>query len=206
MGWKCRIRFYQILKFRLLKNLIFGRMRNRDIKSPNFWLVKNLGWKIRNRNLKTWNSISIFNFLAENLISRIPKSVFLIPLESHFETQKIEFSDIENPQILIFVSNSNNNFSNQNLHFVWGRRKSSFTKKLSYKISMPKCPKSRAKSAFSYNFRPKKQQLNFKICAHFVRGDWAGSWFQRRWCSSGHNALDGQSWRRFFFNLFFKFK
>ena len=42
-----------------------------------------------------------------------------IPLESHFETLKFGFSDIENPQILIFASKYQF-FFYQNLDFVLG--------------------------------------------------------------------------------------
>ena len=53
--------------------------------------------KMRNRDLKTSNSISILNFTAGNLIFKIPKSFSLISLESQFETIKFEISDVENP-------------------------------------------------------------------------------------------------------------
>ena len=51
----------------------------------------------------------------------ISKSIFPIALESHFETQKSEFSDIENPKIYFFTSKSQF-FFDQNLDFVLGRR------------------------------------------------------------------------------------
>ena len=47
----------------------------------------------------------------------ISKSVFSIPLESPFETPKFEFSDVENPQILI-VASKFKFFFYQNLDFL----------------------------------------------------------------------------------------
>ena len=60
--------------------------------------------KMQHRHLKIWNSISILNFGAGKLISKIWKSFSSIPLECHFETPKFEFSDVENPQFYIAAS------------------------------------------------------------------------------------------------------
>ena len=48
-----------------------------------------------------------------------PKSFSLIPLESHFGTQKSEISDVENPEIDCFRFKIQF-FSDQNLDFVLG--------------------------------------------------------------------------------------
>ena len=74
---------------------------------------------IEKYKIGTSNSISILNFEAGNLIFKIPKSSSLISLESQFETIKFEFSDLKNPEILIFASKLNF-FFDQNLDFVLG--------------------------------------------------------------------------------------
>jgi len=83
-------------------------------KKLKFWFQK-----MRNRDLKTPNSVSILNFRAGNLIFKIPKSFSLISFESEFGTIKFEISDVENPKSLIFVSKFKFFFS-QNLDFVLG--------------------------------------------------------------------------------------
>ena len=45
-----------------------------------------------------------FEFLAGNLIFKISQLFSPVSLESHHETPKVEFSDIENPEIFIFAS------------------------------------------------------------------------------------------------------
>ena len=75
--------------------------------------IQNLFPKLKNLHLKTWNSISILNFGAGNLIfKKIPKSFSLISFESEFETIKFEISDVEKPQFYFFFD--------QNLDFVLG--------------------------------------------------------------------------------------
>ena len=72
---------------------------------------------MKNPHLKTWNSILILSFGGRNFISKFWKSFSLIPLESHFETIKFEFSDLQNPQIYIFAAKLKF-FFYQNLDFV----------------------------------------------------------------------------------------
>ena len=83
-----------------------------------FW--KNLdSRKIRNRHFQTQHQITILKFRAQNLISQNPKLISAIPLESHFETQKFEFSDLENPEIYCFAPKFKF-FFDQNFDFVLG--------------------------------------------------------------------------------------
>ena len=88
-----------------------------------FWIlgieIQNPSQKLKNLQLKTWNSITILIFRAQNLISKISKSISLVPLEFRFETPKFEIANIENPQILIFASKFKF-FFDQNLDFVLG--------------------------------------------------------------------------------------
>ena len=65
-------------------------------------------------------SISNLGFRILESIFKNPKSIFSIPLESHCETQKFQFSDIENPHSLIFASKFKFLFD-QNLDFVLGQ-------------------------------------------------------------------------------------
>ena len=53
--------------------------------------------KIKISHRKTMISISNLGFGIMKSIFEIPKSISLIPLESCFETQKFEISDVENP-------------------------------------------------------------------------------------------------------------
>ena len=106
-----------ILKF--LKNLVSGKWEIGTSKLEiRFWFwnqwieIQNLFPKLKNLHLKISNLISILNFMAGNLIFKIPKSFSLFSLESQFETIKFEISDVENPQnldfrfkIFIFASN-----------------------------------------------------------------------------------------------------
>ena len=104
----------------IFENFDFEKIRSRNSKWK-FWLLKNLGSrKIRNRYLKTWNSISISNFGTMNSISKTSQSISLIPFEFRFEIPKFEFSDVENPKILIFASKFKF-FFDQNLDFVLGK-------------------------------------------------------------------------------------
>ena len=89
-------------------------MRNWDFKTGNSILILNFGNrnsksipKTQNFHLKISNSISILNLGAGNLISKIPKSISLIPFEFRFGTPKFEIAVVENPQIYIFSSKSN---------------------------------------------------------------------------------------------------
>ena len=102
-----------------LMNMQKPTLPNFEISSLDSWNINSDSRKIRNWHFQTQNEITIVNSWAENLISKISKSVFLIPLESHFETPKFEFSDIENPKILIFASKFKF-FFDQNLDFVLG--------------------------------------------------------------------------------------
>ena len=78
--WKCRNRLCQNLKFRFLKNLVSKKWEICTSKPEirfRFWIleieIQNLSPKLKNLHLETWNSISILNFWAENLISKISK-------------------------------------------------------------------------------------------------------------------------------------
>ena len=74
-------------------------MRNRDIKTKisifnEFGFPKNM--KSAPQNLKFDFD---FGFLGQkfDIILKNPKSTSAIPFESHIETSKFEFSDVENP-------------------------------------------------------------------------------------------------------------
>ena len=63
MGWKCRIRLCQNLKFRFFQNLDSGKW-NIGTSKPKFSFLKNLGFrKVRNRDLKICNSFC-FSFFG----------------------------------------------------------------------------------------------------------------------------------------------
>ena len=79
--------------------------------SPNYLIKSNvparrldLSPKFKNLPLKTWNSITIFNFRAQNSILKICKSFSSIPFEFRFGIWKFEISVVENPQIYILAS------------------------------------------------------------------------------------------------------
>ena len=126
MGWKLRIRLCQNLEFRFLKNWVSAKW---EIGTPKLEIrfrfsilgieIQNQSQKLKNQYVKTWNSISILNFGAGNLVFKIPKSFCLISFESQFETSKFKFSDVENPQIFIFAVKFKF-FFDQNLDFVLG--------------------------------------------------------------------------------------
>ena len=75
--------------------------------------------KIKISHPKTMISISNLGFGIMKSIFKNPKSVSPFSLESCFETSKLKFSDVENPEILIFASKFKF-FFDQNLDFVLG--------------------------------------------------------------------------------------
>ena len=104
----------------IFEKLGFGKIRNRDTKTKiltckEFRFAKNK--KSASQNSKFDHD---FDFLGQNLISKISKSISLISLEFRFETPKFEFSDVENHRIYIFASKFKFFFC-QNLDFVLGR-------------------------------------------------------------------------------------
>ena len=74
------------------------KMKNSTLPKFEISIFQKFGFeKMKILHLKIWNSISILNFGAGKLISKIWKSFSSIPLEYHFGTPKFEFSDVENP-------------------------------------------------------------------------------------------------------------
>ena len=75
----------------------FEKMRNRDTKTKML-IFKEFGFAKSKKSVPQNQKLDYdFDFLGPKFNSKIPTSISLIPIEFRFETQKFEFSDVENP-------------------------------------------------------------------------------------------------------------
>ena len=109
--FKCRNRFCENLKFQIL--------------ATKFWkkIVSKIVRQNQNLNLQNHDFDIEFGVWVLKIHFEKSKIVFLIPLETHFETIKFEFSVIDLPLISFFAPKFKI-FFDQNLDFALGPKKS----------------------------------------------------------------------------------